>query len=169
MLWFLNIFAEKNCKKLSFFTHNKAKLCKNFHNIGFWEKRHFFRRKLSKIAENCDHNIGPRFFENIWTTFFRGPEVLEDVGPLGGCQWWPCTLGAIFISKGEFLLTNLSSSICVNMRKVFFSNRLCCWYVCRLSVDSSEDQGSMLCSQFSAIFDNFLRKNWRFSKKPMLW
>jgi hypothetical protein len=30
------------------------------HNIGFWEKRPFFRRKLSKIAENCDHNIGPR-------------------------------------------------------------------------------------------------------------
>jgi hypothetical protein len=29
------------------------------HNIGFWEKRQFFRRKLSKIAENCDHNIGP--------------------------------------------------------------------------------------------------------------
>jgi hypothetical protein len=23
------------------------------HNIGFWEKRHFF-------AENCDHNIDPR-------------------------------------------------------------------------------------------------------------
>jgi hypothetical protein len=30
------------------------------HNIGFWEKRQFFRRKLAKIAENCDHNIGPR-------------------------------------------------------------------------------------------------------------
>jgi hypothetical protein len=29
------------------------------HNIGFGEKREFFRRKLSKIAENCDHNIGP--------------------------------------------------------------------------------------------------------------
>jgi hypothetical protein len=29
------------------------------HNIGFWEKRQFFRRKLSKIAENCDHNIDP--------------------------------------------------------------------------------------------------------------
>jgi hypothetical protein len=28
-------------------------------NIGFREKRHFFRRKLSKIAENCDHNIDP--------------------------------------------------------------------------------------------------------------
>jgi hypothetical protein len=28
--------------------------------------------------------------------------------------------------------------------------------------------GSMLLSQFSAIFDNFQRKNWRFSQKPML-
>jgi hypothetical protein len=29
------------------------------HNIGFWEKLQFFRRKLSKIAENRDHNIDP--------------------------------------------------------------------------------------------------------------
>jgi hypothetical protein len=29
--------------------------------------------------------------------------------------------------------------------------------------------GSMLWSQFSAIFANFRRKNWRFSQKPMLW
>jgi hypothetical protein len=29
--------------------------------------------------------------------------------------------------------------------------------------------GTMLWSQFSAIFDNFLRKNWSFSQKPMLW
>jgi alpha/beta superfamily hydrolase len=29
------------------------------HNIVFLEKRHFFRRKLAKIAENCDHNIDP--------------------------------------------------------------------------------------------------------------
>jgi hypothetical protein len=27
------------------------------HNIGFWEKHHFFRRKLSKTAENCDHKL----------------------------------------------------------------------------------------------------------------
>jgi hypothetical protein len=27
--------------------------------------------------------------------------------------------------------------------------------------------GSMLWSQFSAVFDNFRRKNWRFSQKPM--
>jgi hypothetical protein len=30
-----------------------------YHNIGFWEKRQFFWQKLSKIAENCDHNIDP--------------------------------------------------------------------------------------------------------------
>jgi hypothetical protein len=30
------------------------------HNIGFREKRHFFRRKLAKIAENCDHKIDSR-------------------------------------------------------------------------------------------------------------
>jgi hypothetical protein len=29
------------------------------HNIGFGERRQFFRRKLAKIAENFDHNIGP--------------------------------------------------------------------------------------------------------------
>jgi hypothetical protein len=29
------------------------------HDIGLWEKCQFFRRKLSKIAENCDHNINP--------------------------------------------------------------------------------------------------------------
>jgi hypothetical protein len=47
------------------------------HNIGFWEKRQFFRRKLSKIAESCDHNIDPRLGEFspigwlfIWGRFF---------------------------------------------------------------------------------------------------
>jgi hypothetical protein len=29
---------------------------KNYRSTGFWEKR----RKLEKIAENCDHNIDPR-------------------------------------------------------------------------------------------------------------
>jgi hypothetical protein len=36
------------------------------HNIVFWEKRHFFRRKLSKIEENCDHNIGPSFLDIVY-------------------------------------------------------------------------------------------------------
>jgi hypothetical protein len=39
------------------------------HSIGFWEERQIFRRKLSKIAENCDHNIdtGRQFFN--WIKF----------------------------------------------------------------------------------------------------
>jgi hypothetical protein len=36
-------------------------------NIGFWEKRQFFRRKLSKIEKNCDHNIDP-FTPNLVPT-----------------------------------------------------------------------------------------------------
>jgi hypothetical protein len=48
------------------------------HNIGFREKRQFFRRKLAKIAENCDHNIDPRFnhflkdwgFSQMWPFVF---------------------------------------------------------------------------------------------------
>jgi hypothetical protein len=40
-------------------------------NIGFWEKRNFFRRKLSKFAENCYHDIDPWMgqcydFKNIY-------------------------------------------------------------------------------------------------------
>jgi hypothetical protein len=37
-----------------------------------------------------------------------------------------------------------------------------------VQLKNSYNQGSMLWSQFSAIFDNFRRKNWRFSQKPML-
>jgi hypothetical protein len=42
------IFSPKNsAKKLAFLTQNKASFCKNCdHNIGFWEKRQFFRRKI---------------------------------------------------------------------------------------------------------------------------
>jgi hypothetical protein len=45
--------------------------------------------------------------------------------------------------------------------------------VCRRNSESAFanglEQGSMLWSQFLAIFDTFRRKNWRFSQKPMLW
>jgi hypothetical protein len=57
----LKIFLPKNsAKKLAFLTQNKLHMQKFYHNIVFLEKRHIFRRKLSKIAENCDHNIDPR-------------------------------------------------------------------------------------------------------------
>jgi hypothetical protein len=54
---FLNFFAEKFSEKIGVFCTNYCKNCA--HNIGFWDKRHFFRRILGKIAENCDHNIDP--------------------------------------------------------------------------------------------------------------
>jgi hypothetical protein len=57
----LKIFSPKNsAKNLAILTQITAILvAKNDHNIGFQEKRQFFRRKWAKIAENCDHNIGP--------------------------------------------------------------------------------------------------------------
>jgi hypothetical protein len=60
----LKIFSpKKNCKKLAFLTQNKSKLCKILIITLVFEKNaNFFRRKLAKIAENCDDNIDPRFF-----------------------------------------------------------------------------------------------------------
>jgi hypothetical protein len=57
----LKIFSPKNsAKKLAFLTRNKAKLCKILIiTLVFEENANFFRRKLAKIAENCDHNIDP--------------------------------------------------------------------------------------------------------------
>jgi hypothetical protein len=58
----LKMFSPKNsAKKLAFLTQNKAKLFKILIicNIGFEKNANFFRRKLAKIAENCDHNIDP--------------------------------------------------------------------------------------------------------------
>jgi hypothetical protein len=45
-------------KKLAFFTQNKAKF-----KHWFLKKRQFVGRKLSKIAENCDHSIDPWLHE----------------------------------------------------------------------------------------------------------
>jgi hypothetical protein len=79
MLWFFKIFSPKNlAKKLAFFVQTTASFCKNCgHDIGFWEKRQFFRRKLSKIAENCDHNIDPRSRMKA-RQFFNGECILKS-------------------------------------------------------------------------------------------
>jgi hypothetical protein len=56
----LKIFSpKKSSKKLTFLTQNKAKLLKNFIITLVFEKRPIFSRKLSKMAENCGHNIDP--------------------------------------------------------------------------------------------------------------
>jgi hypothetical protein len=45
------------------------------HNIGFWVKRQFFRRKLSQIAENCDHNIDPRSSKQTAAPELANPDL----------------------------------------------------------------------------------------------
>jgi hypothetical protein len=46
---------------MAFFTQSKAKICIILIiTLAFEKNANFFRPKLSKIAENCDHNIDPR-------------------------------------------------------------------------------------------------------------
>jgi hypothetical protein len=66
---------KKSAKKLAFLTRNKAKLCKILIITLVFEKNaYFFRQKLSKIAENCDHNIDHRMgeFSPIGRLFYFG-------------------------------------------------------------------------------------------------
>jgi hypothetical protein len=61
VMLFINIFAEIFGENLAFFIKTKLhKLCKNLIITMFLEKRHFFCRKVPKIAENCYHNIDPQ-------------------------------------------------------------------------------------------------------------
>jgi hypothetical protein len=59
MLWFFIYFRRKIQQKNGVFDSKQSLIMQN--DIGFWEKRQFFCRKLSKIAENCDHNIDPMY------------------------------------------------------------------------------------------------------------
>jgi hypothetical protein len=57
----LKYFRRKNRQKIGVLTQNKAKLFRNLIIALVFEKNaNFFRRKLAKSAENCDHNIDPR-------------------------------------------------------------------------------------------------------------
>jgi hypothetical protein len=52
--------SPKNWQKIAFFRKlHTANISKNSIIILVFEKKQLFRPKLSKIAENCDHNIGP--------------------------------------------------------------------------------------------------------------
>jgi hypothetical protein len=56
---------KKSAKKPGVFTQNKAKYAKFWSWHWFLEKRQFFRRKLSKSAEKCGHNIDPQSYERF--------------------------------------------------------------------------------------------------------
>jgi hypothetical protein len=46
----------------------------------FKKNANFFRRKLGKIAENCDHNIDPGcFLQNRPMPSLKGPKLMQDV------------------------------------------------------------------------------------------
>jgi hypothetical protein len=56
----LKLCSQKNLAKiLAFFAQTTVTFCKKLIITLILRKTPFFRRKLAKIAENCDHNIGP--------------------------------------------------------------------------------------------------------------
>jgi hypothetical protein len=58
---FLKKYFPPKMAEIGVSDSNRAKLCKNLMiTLVFEKKRHFLRRKLSKIAEICYHNIDPR-------------------------------------------------------------------------------------------------------------
>jgi hypothetical protein len=57
----LKILSPKKLGKfLAFLTQRTASLYKNKINYWFLRKYHFYRPKLEKIAEDCDHNFNQR-------------------------------------------------------------------------------------------------------------
>jgi hypothetical protein len=58
---FKHIFAGKFCENIGGFAETTASFNKTLITAMAFDKNdNFFRRKIAKIAENCDHNIGPR-------------------------------------------------------------------------------------------------------------
>jgi hypothetical protein len=54
----LNIFSPKFGENIGVFALTTAGFRQKIdHNLGFVEKRQVIRRKLAKVAENCDHTI----------------------------------------------------------------------------------------------------------------
>jgi hypothetical protein len=60
MLWFWKYLCHKIFRKRAFFAQTTDSVFKILLITLVIEKTPFFRRKLAKIVENCDHNIDPR-------------------------------------------------------------------------------------------------------------
>jgi hypothetical protein len=122
------------------------------HKIGFWEKRHFFRRKLSKIAENCDHR------PQIWISF----------------QYLRCLANKPINNMYSFIEYKT-----LNWHFFFsFIYSICCpypwcWWVCSSTVCKRcpwlQEKGIRdTCKDFKNILPKNTRKNWFWPKLQLL-
>jgi hypothetical protein len=111
------------------------------HNIGIREKRHFFRHKLSKIAENCENcenNIDPRLVE------FLPIRCLLTLGTFLNCiispHFWATSLRrlgyALVMTKiglryilGDFFTNNLVTLNVLKMPRLICE---CEWQGCQM-------------------------------------
>jgi hypothetical protein len=132
MFWFLKYFCRKKLrKKFAFLTQNKAKLCKNLIITLVFEKNaNFFGENWQKSLIKCDHNIDPR-----WVCEKNRPNHLF------------LKINASSIFRKKKLNKNVGCFCNKKMLKV--NNRSLGVHV------NSPKLGSMLWSQFSAIFADF--------------
>jgi hypothetical protein len=64
---------------LAFLTQNEAKFCKNLIITLVFEKNASFLPKMSKIKENCDHNIDPGLLPKFIHNFGKN-YVAQNLG-----------------------------------------------------------------------------------------
>jgi phage major head subunit gpT-like protein len=103
------------------------------------KKRQFFRRKLAKIAENCDHNIDPRMASDFFQAKLSR-RAGNGFNYFGLCQKDRKYLGADSLNTFWLQLYNLSQDggkkyivlrgirefyclLCCKILWIFFSNK----------------------------------------------
>jgi hypothetical protein len=89
---FLNIFAEKFSKKnWRFGLKTKLNFEKNYHNIGFWEKRYFFDEKWQKSLKIVIITLTPDKWI-LWLTkrffFVEGHLSAALTSARTSATWW---------------------------------------------------------------------------------
>jgi hypothetical protein len=102
------IFSPKNGEKMAFWLKTKLNYAKNLSYHWFLRKTPFFRKKLSKIAENCDHNIDP------WLSKIR----VQILGLLiSTVKMYVLVLPKIWQHFWRFFTNSSGKNVCVSFNK----------------------------------------------------
>jgi hypothetical protein len=152
--------------------------------VNYWQVRPFlffwqfsqeeknWKTNFCKKVENFGRNIGPRWkapFECHWNQWKLVDLCLTEE------PWLTCNFLFIPENSFPFFPGIKKRNFWLNGTRFFPSKSSAeYWTQSRRSLSSwlgTDVMITIFCDfwQFSAIFDNFRRKNWRFSQKPMLW
>jgi hypothetical protein len=121
---------------------------------------YFSTERLLNIFRNCDFWSENKPSGNPGWFFFKILETLKT------CSFVLTRYASVFLTFDEVFRYFPGTKIVKNCKKLQKIAKNCK----KLQfMPHLELQGSMILSKISAIFDNFLRKIWRSSQKPLLW